>query len=110
MGLKIKESSSNNLDQYCLIVLFYGDSNFFTLTIEQAFSISAPKILLDSLHYKSHNDNKTDGLLCGMTDQKEAFSLISSLDYCQRFSPSIISDTPSAGFEPLQNLSSGFVE
>ena len=70
MGLKIKESSSNNLDQYCLIVLFYGDSNFFTLTIEQAFSISAPKILLDSPHYKSHNDNKTDGLFCGITDQK----------------------------------------
>ena len=93
MGLKIKESSSNNLDHYCLIVLFYADSNFFTLTIEQAFTISAPKILLDSPHYKSHNDNKTDGLFCGMTDQQEALSLISSLGYCQRFLPSIISDT-----------------
>ena len=75
MGLKIKQSSSNNLDHYCLIVLFYGDSNFFTLTIEQAFSTSAPKILLDSLHYKSHNDNKTDGLICGMTDQKRRLAL-----------------------------------
>ena len=36
--------------------------------------------------------------------------LISSLDHCQRFSPSRISDTPRAGFEPVQNLSSDLVE
>ena len=37
-------------------------------------------------------------------------SLISNRDHCQRSSPSRISDTPRAGFEPAQNLSSGFVE
>ena len=47
---------------------------------------------------------------CGMVDQRKAFSLISSRDHCQRSSPSRISDTPGAGFEPAQNLSSGLVE
>ena len=47
---------------------------------------------------------------CGMVDRRKAFSLISSRDYCQRSSSSRISDTPRAGFEPAQNLSSGFVE
>ena len=31
--------------------------------------------------------------VCGMVDQQKAFSLISSRDHCQRFSPSRISDT-----------------
>ena len=47
---------------------------------------------------------------CGMVDRRKAFSLISSRDHCQRSSPSRISDTPRAGFEPVQNLSSDFVE
>ena len=47
---------------------------------------------------------------CGMVDRRKAFSLISSRDHCQRSSPSRISDTPWAGFEPAQNLSSGLVE
>ena len=47
---------------------------------------------------------------CGMVDWRKAFSLISSWDHCQRSSPSRISDTPRAGFEPAQNLSSGLVE
>ena len=42
---------------------------------------------------------------CGMADR-----LISSRDHCQRSSPSRISDSPLAGFELAQNLSSGFVE
>ena len=46
----------------------------------------------------------------GMVDQQKAFSLISNWDHCQRSSPSQISDTPQAGFEPAQNLSSGLVE
>ena len=48
--------------------------------------------------------------LCGIVDRPKAFSLISSRDHCQRSSPSRISDTPRAGFEPAQNLSSGLVE
>ena len=47
---------------------------------------------------------------CGMVDWRKAFSLIFSRDHCQRSSPSRISDTPRAGFEPAQNLSSGLVE
>ena len=47
---------------------------------------------------------------CGMVDRQKAFCLISSLDHCQRLSPSQISDMPQAGFEPVQNLSSGLVE
>ena len=41
---------------------------------------------------------------CGMVDRRKAFSLISSQDHCQRSSPSRISDTPQAGFEPAENL------
>ena len=40
----------------------------------------------------------------------KAFSLISSRDHCQRSLPSQIFDTPPAGFEPAQYLSSGFVK
>ena len=48
---------------------------------------------------------------CGMVgNRRKAFSLISSWDHYQRSSPSRISDTPRAGFEPAQNLSSGLVE
>ena len=47
---------------------------------------------------------------CGMVDRRKTFSLISSRDHCQRCSTSRISDTPQAGFEPAQNLSSGLVE
>ena len=46
----------------------------------------------------------------GMVDRPKAFSFISSRDYIQRSSPSQISDTPRAGFEPAQNLSSALVE
>ena len=46
----------------------------------------------------------------GMFDRRKVFSLISSRDHCQRSSPSRISDTPRAGFEPAQNLSSDLVE
>ena len=48
--------------------------------------------------------------LCGMVDRRKVFTLISSRDHCQRSSPSRISDTPRAGFETAQNLSSGLVE
>ena len=47
---------------------------------------------------------------CGMVDWRKVFSLISTQDHCQRFSPLWISDMPQAGFEPMQNRSSGLVE
>ena len=47
---------------------------------------------------------------CGIVNRRKTFSLISSRDHCQRSSPSRISDTPQSGFEPVQNLGSGFDE
>ena len=47
---------------------------------------------------------------CGMFDQWKPLTLISSQDHFQRSSPSLISDTPQVGFEPVQNLSSDFAE
>ena len=47
---------------------------------------------------------------CGMFDWWKALSLISSWDHCQRSSQAQISNMPWAGFEPVQNLSSGLVE
>ena len=46
----------------------------------------------------------------GMVGRRKAFSLISSRNHCQRPSPSRISDTLRAGFEPAPNLRSGLVE
>ena len=47
---------------------------------------------------------------CGVLDRQKTFSLISSRNHCQRSSPSRISDTPRAGFEPAQSLSSDLVK
>ena len=47
---------------------------------------------------------------CGMVDQRKAFSFISSHEHCQRSSPSQISDTLQAGFQPVHNPSLGFDE
>ena len=41
---------------------------------------------------------------CGIVDWQKVFSLISSQDHCQRYSPSLFSYTLRAGFEPAQNL------
>ena len=46
---------------------------------------------------------------CHMGDQQKALSLISSYDHCHRSSPWRISDMPQAGFEPVQNQSSGLL-
>ena len=55
------------------------------------------------------NDDDDDELFFGMVDQRKTQSLISSQYHCQRSSP-WISNTPQARFEPVQNLSSGFIE
>ena len=47
---------------------------------------------------------------CDMVDQWKAFSLISIQDHCERSFPSRISNTPQAGFEPAQDLSSDLSE
>ena len=45
-----------------------------------------------------------------MVHRQNALSHISRQDYCKRFSPSQISDTPGGGFETVQNQSLGFAE
>ena len=62
-----------------------------------------------SVFLVGRGDDDDDGF-CGIVDRRKVFSLVSSRDHCQRSSPSRISDTPRAGFEPAQNLSSGLVE
>ena len=47
---------------------------------------------------------------CGMVDRRNVLILFSNRDHCQISSPSRISNKPRAGFEPAQNLSSGFVK
>ena len=59
---------------------------------------------------RGDDDDDDDDGFCGIVDQRKVFSLVSSRDHCQRSSPSRISETPRAGFEPAQNLSSGLVE
>ena len=51
-----------------------------------------------------------DELFCDMVDRWKAFSLITSLNHCQRSSLSRMSDMTQAEFEPAQNLSSGLVK
>ena len=63
-----------------------------------------------TLDSRLYDDDDDDELFCGMVDRRKAFGLISSRDHCQRSSPSRIFDMPRAGFEPMHNLSSGFVE
>ena len=46
---------------------------------------------------------------CGMVDRGKAFSLISSLDHCQILTIAN-SDMLQAGFDPVQNRSSGLLE
>ena len=46
----------------------------------------------------------------GMVDRRNAFSLISSRNHCQRSPPLQISDTRREGFEPAENLNSGLIE
>ena len=59
---------------------------------------------------KEADDDDDDELFCGIVDRRKAFSRISSWGYCQRSLPSQISDTPRAGFEHAQNLSSGLLD
>ena len=75
------------------------------------------KKILESTYEQIHlqpflwiDDDKDDKLFFGMVDRREAFILISSRDHCQRSSPPRISNSPQAGFEPAQNMISGFVE
>ena len=62
------------------------------------------------VNFGDDDDNDDDELILRMADRRKAFSFIFSPDFCQRFSPSQVSDTPQAGVEPALNQISGFVE
>ena len=63
----------------------------------------------DSDLHLEDDDDELINYFCGMVDRRKTFSLISARTIV-RSSPSRISDTPRAGFEPAQNLCSGLVE
>ena len=87
----------------------YSDFGFLYNALDCVNLMSRPAVVLNSLVHHPLLMMMMNSF-CGMVDQRKAFSLISSRDHCQRSSPSRISDTPRAGFEPAQNLSSALVE
>ena len=67
---------------------------------------------MDEKYRETYEDDElmTMNCFCDMVDGQKAFSFIFSRNYCQRSSPSRISDMPWAELEPVENLSSGLVE
>ena len=47
---------------------------------------------------------------CELIDGRKTLSFITSWNNCHTFSPSQVSNTPRGGFEPAQNLRSGFTD
>ena len=94
--------------QICLtyerLPLASSEVKFINSLVPSTFSITVLTVYLVFMMMMIMN------CFCGMVDRRKAFSLIFSRDHCQRSSSSRISDTPRAGFEPAQNLSSDFVE
>ena len=56
------------------------------------------------------DDDDDDDYYLGMVDQSKPFGLIFNQDHHPRFLPLQMQDTTQAGYEPVQNLSSGFTE
>ena len=94
------------------------EEEHFPNTLRYLIIPTKPNIVLGDFNFNYQNDLPMMMMMmmmmmnyfCGMIDRRKAFSLISFRDHCQRPSPSWIYDTPRAGFEPAQNLSSGLVE
>ena len=106
--------------QAFLSILGYFNAKFILQHHVFALQINISPACLELIKWKILTDRGTAvnsfilmvmmNCFCGMVDRQKAFSLISSRDHCQRSSTSSISDTPQAGFELAQNLSSDFVE
>ena len=75
---------------------------FFQFSFPQVHDFSV--LLLLPIHIMMMN------CFCGMVHQRKEFRLFLSWDHCQKSSPSRTSNISQAGFEPVQNLSSGFIE
>ena len=85
-------------------ILFFVNLEYYILKSQSHIRVN----FIDfNCYFHDDDDNE---LLLWYFDQRKWFSLISNRGHGQRFSPSRISDTPRAGFEPAQNLSPGFVE
>ena len=86
-----------------------SSSTFPTATYANVIPVFKKDSKTDKEDYKYCDDEDDELFLC-MVDRRNAFSFISSRDHCQRSSPLRISDMPRAGFEPEQDLCSGFDE
>ena len=84
---------------------FYNNINFksFSKISESCAEAGCITLAIKEITY---DDNEEFFLWYGWP--MKGVSLISIRDHCQRSSPSRISDTPRARFEPAQNRSSGF--
>ena len=82
--------------------------DFFTFFYVKLFLQQGLNFASDIFHF--YHYLMVMNCFCGMVDRQKAFRLISSREHCQRFSPSRISDTSRAGFEPAQTMSLGLVE
>ena len=99
------------LKKYCIHQLINTDKTYLTTLMNQdIFLINRCYVYTSRGEFVEKLYRVELNCFCGMVDRRKMFSLISSRDHCQRSSPSRISDTPRAGFEPAQNLSSGSVE
>ena len=96
--------------------MFILSVGYFTLVdFEQIISVKVHSIFsYDSALGHSLIDKRVSYMMmimmtmncfCGKVDRREAFSLISNRGHSQRSSPSQISDTLRAGFEPVEHLS-----
>ena len=79
-----------------LPTLFYED-RLYSLTHPYKYNLTPPIMMMTNC-------------FCGMFYQQIACSLVFSCDHFKRFSPSQISNMVQERFEPVQNLSWGFVE
>ena len=102
------------------IPIFATFQNFFQISILSDKKLSEIRnyfwILITRFSRDSNIPRKFQSLMMmmmnyfrGMVDRRKVFSLISSRGDCQRSSPWRISNSPRAGFEPAQKLSSGLL-
>ena len=108
--------SANLFSLLKILTLHDWEKDYTCLDLTKLTKILKRKSLMQVLFYFSRDAGSIKILMmmmncfCGMVDWRKAFNLISGRDHCQISSPLWISDTPSAGFEPAQNLSSGLDE
>ena len=105
--------SANLFSLLKILTLHDWEKDYTCLDLTKLTKILTRKSLMQVLFYFIRDAGSIKILMmmmncfCGMVDRRKVFNLISGRDHCQISSPLWISDTPWAGFEPAQNLSSG---